>query len=225
MLVSAIMPTRGRQQWAAQALEAFQRQQYPFTELVVIDDADDPSFPGALDIPHVQYHRLPRRLSIAQKRNLACSRASGDLIAHWDSDDFSAPGRLADQVARMTDRRSEFDGYHSMIFVDEAARRAWKYVGSRDYQIGTSFLFTRGLWKAVAFRDATHAWGEDNLFRDELIRRSVRMTSADADCLMFARTHAGNTSRRDTTAEDYRSIPWEQTIRKFEVLCEKSPTP
>ena len=48
----------------------------------------------------IGYFCLPKRLTIGAKRNLACSLAHGDYIAHLDSDDRSAPDRLTDQMAR-----------------------------------------------------------------------------------------------------------------------------
>ena len=44
MLISAIMPTRGRQAYAIDAVSCFRCQTYPDKELIILDDADNPSF-------------------------------------------------------------------------------------------------------------------------------------------------------------------------------------
>ncbi len=46
-------------------------------------------------VPGVRYLQLPQRASIGAKRNLACAEARGELIAHWDDDDWYAPARLS----------------------------------------------------------------------------------------------------------------------------------
>ena len=72
----------------------FERQQYPNRELIIIDDGDDKvaDLVPAGD-PRIRYIALPGQVSIGAKRNSACQLARGDIIAHWDDDDHSAPGR------------------------------------------------------------------------------------------------------------------------------------
>lgn len=194
MLVSAIMPTRGRQQYAREALECFLSQTWPDKELVILDDADDPSFPSGVDLPNVQYHLLTRRLTVGAKRNMACSRASGgdrDVIAHFDSDDFSAPQRIEDQATRLIDRNVQITGFHSMRFLHVASGEWWKYRGASCYSLGTALMYTREFWKAHPFPDVNV--GEDN----HVTSRAGKIASVDAGEMMWARTHAGCTDSRD----------------------------
>src|SRR5438128_1089434 len=108
MRVSCIMPTRGRREWAAQAVQCFLSQTWPDKELLILDDTDDASFPHAAGIPFpffsnhagppIMYFRRSERWSIGRKRNELARIASGEAICHFDDDDWAAPDRIATQV-------------------------------------------------------------------------------------------------------------------------------
>src|SRR5260370_34990185 len=141
--VTAIMPTRGRSEMAAAALECWRWQTLPNVELVIVDDDDCPSFPDGIEGERIQYCSLPRRLPIGRKRNCACSVAAGEYIAHWDSDDWSAPGRLAHQLATARAIEREVIGFRSMKATDGTS---WgKYSGYRLTALGTSVFYRRAL--------------------------------------------------------------------------------
>src|SRR5678816_1554718 len=112
------MPTRGRAEWARKAVECFQSQTWPDRELVIVDDADCPSFAEPPEGEGIRYHQMFRQMTIGAKRNIAVSRAAGDIIIHFDDDDWSAPERMEDQVTRLVASGVGLTGYHSMIFED-----------------------------------------------------------------------------------------------------------
>ena len=182
------MPTRGRPQYAQRAIECFFSQTWPEKELVILDDADCPSFPIAP--AGVEYHRLNRRLSIGAKRNLCCSRANGNVIIHWDDDDYSVPERMADQVARLAESKCGLTGYHSMLFEDVDTGKRWKYRGHHFYALGTSFCYTRDFWMAHPFPDKQT--GEDGY----ITSRVAGILAVDAGELLIATIHNGNTSEK-----------------------------
>ena len=133
MLVTAIMPTRGRPRWAAHALHCFRAQTHPDKELIVLDDDDDPSFPHGLPDTLAAYYRLDHRLRISAKRNRCAELGRGAIITHFDSDDWSAPERMADQVERLEHSGKAVTAYHSMLFYDESSSQAYKYTGHPSY--------------------------------------------------------------------------------------------
>jgi len=197
MLVSAIMPTRGRPQYAAAAVQCFLSQTWKEKELVIVDDDDCPSFPSGLDMPSVQYVRLKERLSIGAKRNLACSRARGDVVVHWDDDDWSAVDRIEDQVGRLTEQKVSITGYSSMRFLNSETGDWWRYNGVPNYYaVGTSLMYTREFWRENPFPDEN--LGEDNY----MVYRAQKIASVDAGTLMYATIHAGNTSKREKAEKE-----------------------
>ena len=184
-LVSAIMPTRGRQQWACDAVEMFQRQTWPNKELIVIDDRMDPSFPHGLKREGVEYHIGPRQ-TIGGKRNLAVSRSHGDIIIHWDSDDIYADDRVEHQVKLLMASGADMVGYNVMHFIREATGQRYEYHGMPGYCIGVSQCYWRETWEARQFPDINQ--DEDNQFFAG--RKAV---AVDAEGRITARIHGGNT--------------------------------
>lgn len=220
MKVTAIMPTRGRCEWALQALRSFLAQTHDDKEIVIVDDADERSFasrpvdPEGLD--RIRYQILDRRLSIPEKRNHCCELASGDVIMHWDSDDWSAKSRMADQLARLEKSELAVGGYYAMLFWDHQNRLGYRYKGSVNYAIGTSLAYRREWWSDHKFRfppDVGH--GEDNEFV-RMAREAAQIQCADAGPLMVARIHAGNTAVKNRSGGiEYQSFPTNQFPREF----------
>jgi len=204
-LVSAIMPTRGRQKWARQAMRSFMAQTYEPKELVILDDADDLSYPDADQMPELKYFMAIRSIkyymsvgpqcSIPEKRNWCCEMASGKIVIHWDSDDWSAPNRIADQVQRLEESDKAMTGYNSILFYEEQTAIWGRYVLDNVSAFGTSLCYRKSWWMDHPFDEALTI-GEDN--RAVMIAGGEQQfVTADGTSMMVARVHAGNTSHKD----------------------------
>ncbi len=173
MLVSCICPTMAsRREWLPKAIACFDSQTIEEKELIVVDDS-------------------PSARTLGDKRNLACARAKGEFIAHLDDDDWSAPGRLADQIALLVGTGKAVTGYHSMRFTDGS--RWWKNVNTSRFAFGTSLVYRRDWWQAHPFPSLQI--GEDAHFVNAAAREK-QLIAVDAGDLMYATNHPGNTSRR-----------------------------
>jgi glycosyltransferase involved in cell wall biosynthesis len=128
---------------------------------------------------------------IGQKRNFGSERADGEVIAVWDDDDYSAPGRLADQIGRLQESGNGVTGYHSMRFTD--GQQWWQYRGEENYALGTSLCYRRDWWKNHPFKSVQV--GEDNGFVADAVAHG-QLISVDARELMYATVHNANTSPR-----------------------------
>ena len=144
------------------------------------------------DDARIRLIHLEGTISIGDKRNFGCERAAGHVIAHWDDDDHSAPGRLADQLERLVEKGKCVTGYHSMRFTD--GERWWKYGGTSDYALGTSLVYRRDWWKAHPF--LSKQIGEDNDFVARAWAAG-ELATVDARELMYATVHPGNTSAKN----------------------------
>lgn len=109
-LVSCIMPTYNRRSFLPQALQNFLRQDYPNRELIIVDDGADAIEDLTQNLPGVRYVRLSSRTSIGAKRNLACQHAQGEIIAHWDDDDWYSSDRLRYQVLPILAGQADLTG-------------------------------------------------------------------------------------------------------------------
>jgi O-antigen biosynthesis protein len=174
-LVSCIMPTANRRRFVPEAIRLFLRQDYKEKELLILDDGDDLIGDLVPAAPSIRYMRCAQRLSIGAKRNLACAAAYGDIIAHWDDDDWYAPWRLTRQVNEMIHHGADLCGLDRVFFFDPAARQAWEYVYPVDrspWLYGATLCYRKQLWKQRHFQNI--AVGEDTLFIANRVGACVR---------------------------------------------------
>lgn len=164
-LVSCIMPTADRRAFVAQAVAYFRRQTYARRELIVVDDGADPVTDLVPPCDDLRYLRLTGRRSVGAKRNLACEAARGDVIAHWDDDDWHAPHRIERQVAALRHAGASLCGLRSSLYYDPRSGRAWRYTFPADggaWLSGSTLCYARSWWAARRFEDVDV--GEDARF-------------------------------------------------------------
>jgi len=195
------MPTYNRQHLISVALKSYLAQDWPDKELVVIDDGSNRVEDLVKQfVPDAVYIYIAQKQIIGTKRNLACEAAGGDVICHFDDDDWSAPGRIRDQVTRLVESGTQMTGYHSITYWDGI--RAYRYVAAiPEYAVGTTMCYRRSFWDTHRFPPKVYA--EDNALvykaRDE-----GQLIAVDAGQMMVVRSHASCTS----CAEKLRQNAW-----------------
>jgi glycosyltransferase involved in cell wall biosynthesis len=160
-------------------------------ELLIIADGEDvrdlvPSNDARIRLIHLDEQR-----TIGEKRNFGCSRADGDVIAHWDDDDWSGPGRVARQLAMLEESGLQVAGFNSMRFTD--GENWWLYQGQPRYSLGTALCYRREWWQKIPFQLSNI--GEDN-HMVAAAQQAKQIVSEAAGDLMYATIHPGNTSPR-----------------------------
>jgi len=150
-LISCIMPTHNRRAFIGLALACFDAQTYPNRELVVIDDGTDPVGDLLENHPNVRYARVSTRLTLGAKRNLACELAQGDLIAHWDDDDWYNPRRLSEQIAPLLAEQCDVTGLVTTHVLEMPFARFWTLSGDLHHRmfmgdvVGGTLMFAKSL--------------------------------------------------------------------------------
>lgn len=213
--------------WLPKAIQCFLNQTYPHRELLIVSDGEDVKdlvsrsledayaspLNSDISVTHlscVRAHSISIRLihtshcpEIGAKRNFGCEQAAGEIVCHWDDDDWSGPGRIADQVERLLSTGKSVTGYHSIRFTDGV--RSWMYRGVPRglYAVGTSLCYRRDWWMENRFQAIPK--GEDNQFCDRARERGV-IVSVDAGDLMYATVHSENTSPRELVGDNWRLI-------------------
>jgi len=191
MLVSAIMPTRGRPEMSRRSLDCWRAQTWKEKELIILDDAEDPSFPAGVTEPGVRYLRSAiGRLSIGMKRNDSVAIAKGEMVVHFDSDDIYAPERMADQVQRLMTSGKAVTNYRNIKFTDGSN---WWLNTNWPGGYGASLCYRRDWWAKHPFPDTSDS--EDWHFVSEAMRADA-FVAGDAGDRMVATIHPGNTSPR-----------------------------
>jgi hypothetical protein len=205
-LVSCIMPTCNRRRFAADAIRYFLRQDYPNKELIILDDGSDALGDSVSDDPRIRYVRLSSRLTVGAKRNLACQRSAGPLIAHWDDDDWHAPRRLRCQVQRLRERDADLCGLTTLLFLDLRDGAAWKYSypdGLGPWLAGSSLLYKRAFWQQRPFQEVDV--GEDNQFVAGA--DPARIAVLDDATIHVGMIHGRNVSPKATGGAWWRPYP------------------
>ena len=205
-LVSCIMPTFNRHMWVERAVAYFLRQDYEARELIIVDDGSEPVHDLLPRDPAIRYVRLEERASIGAKRNLGCERARGDIIAHWDDDDWFAPWRLRYQVDQLRHGDAEVVGLNSLLYWEPQAQRAWRYhypMPARPWIHDPTFCYRRELWQRCPLPDTSQNIDTRYLWHGP----SKQVAALDDSSFYVGIIHAGNTNAKDTTHSCWRPCP------------------
>jgi len=208
VLVSCLMPTRNRHALLPTAVANFLAQDYTDAELLIVSEDGIPeSLHDALATGRVRHVPCPAGLSLGAKRNFACAAAGGELLAHWDDDDWYAPDRLRRQVEALAAHPTmAMCGTNRVFFRELDGSRAWeyRYRGERPaWLCGTTLMFRRTFWLTHPFRD--QSVGEDNEF--VWSAHPSEVLDLDDPALCIASVHAGNSSRKDTGNAWWTPLP------------------
>lgn len=106
---------------------------------------------------------IPYSGTIGAKRNKCCNCATGDIIAHFDSDDHYAPDYLSRTYAHLIEYKADCTGLSSAYFYRPKAE-VWlyKYQGHQPYCIGSGMMYYKRVWENNHFKDLSE--GEDAKF-------------------------------------------------------------
>ena len=204
--VSCIMPTHDRRRFVPDAIHYFLRQDYDDAELIIVDDGASPVGDVVPPDPRIRYVRLDARRPIGAKRNLACEIASGDLIAHWDDDDWYATDRLRRQVDDLDRSRSSLCGLSTVLYYDPRSGEAWRYEyprAQRPWLSGNSLMYRRSFW-------ATHRFAEIDVGEDSRFVWSAHpqeVVALSDPPIHVGAIHGGNVSAKQTAGPWWHPLP------------------
>ncbi len=199
MLVTCVMPTRDRPAFVRQSIWYFLRQDYGARELLILDDGHETVANLVPRDPRIRYVRLAKPTSVPAKHNLGCELAAGQLIAHWDDDDWIAPHRLSAQVGALTEKPYDVcvigDVIHYRLREGQALR-----LRTPDL-FGGTLVYRKEAWRAHPF--ATDSHDEVRAFIDGF--DSAKVTDCRGAAAYVAVAHPGVSSPRQ-----YDDSRWER---------------
>ena len=224
--ISVIVPTRSRAHLLSRLIEIFDQQTWTNKELLILDDTPQ----GQQEIEtlqaqhqHIQLWHISQTKSIGAKRNQLIEQAEGDLIAHFDDDDFYAPTYLEVMANNLLENNknlvkltgwfcfhqaSKTLGYwdttrqdisHTVFMGNESPKTHDKSFTPRGYRsfltgYGFSYLYRRKVWEQIKFRDIN--LGEDSQFYEDIERQYGKtMFIEDTKGICVHIIHKNNTSR------------------------------
>jgi len=212
--VSIVTPTVNRQDLLPDLWKCVRAQSFQDIEWLVHDGSAQPaSSLTAIGDPRIKYTHAPQAMTIGAKRNELCRAAQGEVIVHFDDDDFYGSQYVARMLSFMTDRNADFvklfgfflhhrprnllaywdlETDFPMHFLlapnhpPQAVRNNGQMSGKWGY--GFSYVFSRRVWEAIQFPDRNH--GEDQPFADAAVTtfKSAGMQDFDRLCLHVIHT-------------------------------------
>ncbi len=213
VLVSCIMPTANRRRFVPLAIRCFQAQDYPNRELVVVDDGQDSVADLIPDDPQIRYVRLEGRRTLGAKRNECVRLCRGDLIMHWDDDDWIAPWRISYQAEHLLRERADVCGLDRVLFYEPERERAWLYrhsANTKPWVYGCTLCYTRAFWEKRPFPNVNV--GEDTRFIWNGGPHRVLTLPDNRFCV--ALIHPANTSPKRMSQTNWEAYPVE-TVRQL----------
>lgn len=214
--VLAVMLANGRAPMVERGIKSFLGQTYTEKHLLVFDNGEtELQIAASLLVTVVWSPPNGKTRSIGELRNIANAMVvdvgQSDIIAHFDSDDWSSPGRLTDQVALLQASGAEAVGYSEMLFwkhqevidpgddiedeygygPDVEPGEAWLYSSPNPQcLLGTSLCYWASAWRKRPFPHVNTA--EDHLW---LLKTKKAGASAGVqNPMMIASIHGSNTS-------------------------------
>ena len=190
--VSCIMPTANRQNFISLAVHYFLNQDYRDAELVIVDDGKESVKSLLPDHRRIKYFYTEPLGSIGNKRNYACKKSKGEIIMHWDDDDYYAHDWISRQLNVLQSSNADIVGLNKIIFFSPLVQKYWNYADTdtiRPWLSGATMAYRKSFWKEHPFNDI-HI-GEDY---DYLWNSGAKILAYDYPNGFVATLHAGNTT-------------------------------
>ena len=198
------------------------QQTYPDIEWLILDDSPVPSaFITQLDDPRIRYQHCAQRLTVGEKRNRLIAAARGEILAHFDDDDFYAPNYVESMVGILENNSADFvhlnawylfdfrhdffgfwdlrqtTGLHYLCYADKVrlshfAAANNAHLAENYLGYGFTYVYRRRVAHAVRFTDVD--WGEDLPFAKHAARHFKVASVADRLGLVLHALHRGSTS-------------------------------
>lgn len=204
--------------------ECVRSQTYDDIEWLVFDDSPEPCR-ALQDHAHerLRYWHQPTRITIGEKRNRLIEAATGEIIVHFDDDDYYAPDYIQTKVAALREQRADllnlrgFFVYHGfsnrhaywdLMFkqglhfeMDGRSIRGLNlspaehgdWLAHNHFGYGFGWTYTRPVWSASPFPDLS--WNEDGEFALAARRQFALEGVADTRGLCLHMIHPRNTSK------------------------------
>lgn len=171
-LVSVITPTYGRAVFLERLVRFVKAQTHTALEWRILDDSPAPNaFLRGLNDDNIHYTHSPERLSIGEKRNRLIDAARGEIIVHFDDDDYYAPDYIATMLSRMTRDGSDFVRLSGFFVLHLEFMQVGYY--RIFHKQGPAFAFKSGSIEVIRLDELNIPWIHLNYGWTYMYRRAV----------------------------------------------------
>ena len=197
--VSVLIPCYNAGRYLAAALDSVLAQTYRDFEIIVVDDgSEDDSAAVAARYPQVQYF-YHTHSGISVTRNLAISKARGEILVFLDADDLWVPEKLEKQVAYL-DSHPECELVYTLVrnFFDgnpeTMTQRQEQLLNANMDNCLVTCCIRRELYKTYGGYREDYPYGEDTHWVTRLWAAGVNMKHCIPEALYLRRIHNDNIS-------------------------------
>jgi len=220
---SIITPTYQREDMLRLQYRGISEQSEADFEWLILDDSPEPSpYFRTLTDNRVQYRHVADRMSIGAKRNFLNEQARGEIIIHFDDDDYYSKDYVATMakcfdssidIAKLSGWYVYSQLYRELGYWDLTQMHGFHFCWSKepmsyDFRIdyvknrgsksllgfGFSYAYRRDCWKSKKFPDQN--FGEDFGFIESVLADGGRLHQfADTVGICVHILHETNTSR------------------------------
>lgn len=208
--VSVIVPSKNRAWLHRGVLSVFLKQSYTNIELLVADSGSNGPSQVFNDIQasNIHYFWLPNNPSVGAIRNFLVEKATGQIIVHFDDDDYYAPNYVSSMVELMNDYDFvTLSGWYNrdvrtgeLFYWDTTVQERFQFVPGFSLSIdkpfttqsraleaniwgyGFSYVYKKALWERYRFPDVNFA--EDIHFVNAFRTHAPSFHFADKECLI-----------------------------------------
>lgn len=220
-LVSVITPTKNREHFFPLLKRCFLSQTYKNIEWLIYDDSQKKSEFFEEEIENnIFYFYSEKNLSIGEKRNWLIEHAKGDVIVHFDDDDYYSPIYIQTLLERLSDNGASFlnlrgfflyhstsnrygywditkqDGLHYLFGPGEKGLVQFSNknrILNLEISYGFGYCYKREVCENIKFPNKN--WQEDVDFATQVVRRYNSFGIMDNLGLCIHFIHFFNTSR------------------------------
>lgn len=193
--VSICTLTHNRSQFLKLLQTCIEAQDYPLKKIewVILDDSTNPGANTALATStevRIKHQRLPKKLKLGAKRNLAHRLCSGDILVYMDDDDYYPPSRISHAVDTLLKTGSGIAGSSILPIYFTHDQQLWVSgpFGQNHATAGT-FAMTREFATSHFYDNEA----ECNEEKDFLREYTLPMAQLDPGQTMICISHHQNT--------------------------------
>jgi glycosyltransferase involved in cell wall biosynthesis len=190
--VSCIMPTANREKYIRLATHYFTHQSYTDTELIIVDDGKHSVERLLPNDSRIKYFYSNPLGKIGLKRNYACSLAVGEVIMHWDDDDYYGVDWIKRSLSALEASDSDICGLNEFLFFSPLQGKFWKYAdlnSKKPWIAGATMAYKKSFWEQHPFKDVQI--GEDY---DYIWNNNAKIYAHDYNDGFIATLHSANTT-------------------------------
>ena len=159
-LVSCIMTTRNSTMLVPFMLLCFLCQDYPNVELIIIDDSILAAPELILNCPNTRYFFLEGRESDGAKKNMTCNLSNGNIILHWDDQDWYAHDWIKHQVTALLTSGADMSGLNLVQTFSVPHQKSVTTEKSSSLYGGT-MVYWKSIWENNKFKALKTGENED----------------------------------------------------------------